>query len=93
MPKPRAILAISAHWHVDALAVTAMPNPRTIHDFYGFPQALFDVLRTATAIDHTARYPTAKQFRRALEAILATLDPSADVPLDELIPQLAAMRD
>jgi 4,5-DOPA dioxygenase extradiol len=70
IPKPKAILCISAHWETNGTFVTAMEKPKTIHDFGGFPQALFDV-----------QYPTngSKWLAEATQAIIS----DTKVGLDE----------
>ena len=96
LPKPTAIVSISAHWETKGTQVTAMQSPQTIHDFGGFPQALFDVQYPAPGSPELA-----KTVQELLEPTQVTLDqnwgldhgtwttlihffPKADVPVVQL---------
>lgn len=97
LPRPRAILCISAHWLTGNLQITAMNQPRTIHDFYGFPQELFAVQYPAPGAPDIAQdifdllktdYPVTLDETWGLDhgtwSVLKHIYPAADIPVLQL---------
>ncbi|GKW11192.1 MULTISPECIES: 4,5-DOPA dioxygenase extradiol [Pectobacterium] len=97
LPRPKAIIAVSAHWYTRGTAVTAMENPRTIHDFGGFPKALFDTQYPAPGSPELAAriqqvlapHPvTADHSQWGLDhgswGVLIKMYPNADIPVVQL---------
>ena len=96
IPRPRAVLSVSAHWYVPATALTAMAMPRTIHDFGGFPRELFEVQYPAPGDLGLVR--RVRELLNPLEvradhpwgldhgtwSVLRHVIPSADVPVVQL---------
>ena len=96
IPRPRAILSISAHWFVPGIAVTASAQPRTIHDFVGFPEELYHVNYPAPGDSRLAQklqqllapLPVRLDENRGLDhgtwSVLRHVYPSADIPVVQM---------
>jgi 4,5-DOPA dioxygenase extradiol len=69
IPKPKAVLCVSAHWYLAGTAVTAMSTPRTIHDFGGFPRELYEVQYPA---------PGSPELSRRVRELLAPVEVALD---------------
>lgn len=90
---PRAAIVFSAHWETDGLQVLTSPEPRTIHDFYGFPRALFEVkypakgdpalsFRVLEMLQNEAAVPTAQWgFDHGVWSVMRHLWPDANLPI------------
>ncbi len=97
LPRPRAILVVSAHWMTEGTWLTGMDNPKTIHDFYGFPKELFDVQYPAPGSPETAELTqkTVENYKINITderwgldhgtwSVLKHMYPKADVPVVQL---------
>jgi 4,5-DOPA dioxygenase extradiol len=97
LPKPKAVLSVSAHWYIPGVAVTAMDTPGTVHDFGGFPRELFEYQYPARGDPLLARRvqdvlaPITVEIDReswgldhGTWAVLCHVFPKADVPVVQL---------
>jgi 4,5-DOPA dioxygenase extradiol len=94
--KPKAVLVISAHWLTNGTHITAMDNPKTIHDFGGFPQALFDVEYPAKGSPELAKATSELIKSTTVEldhdwgldhgtwTVVRNMYPNADIPVIQL---------
>jgi 4,5-DOPA dioxygenase extradiol len=96
LPKPKAILMVSAHWETKGTFVTAMEKPETIHDFGGFPKELFDALYPAPGskwlAEETQKAVTSVEvgldykwgFDHGCWSVTKNMFPNADVPVIQI---------
>jgi 4,5-DOPA dioxygenase extradiol len=96
LPKPKSIVCISAHWETNGTEVTAMPQPKTIHDFGGFPKALYEVQYPAPGnpelaneiIRNVSKVKITPDMNWGLDhgcwSVIRCMYPLADIPIVQL---------